>query len=36
MQFIRRRYQILAAMVLGPLGVLIATTVATAGENWSP
>jgi hypothetical protein len=36
MQLLRRRYQILVAMLLGPLGLFLATTVATAGENWSP
>jgi hypothetical protein len=36
MQFIRRRYQLIVAALLGPLGIFLATTVATAGENWSP
>jgi hypothetical protein len=36
MQFIRRRYQLLAALVAGPLGLWLATAVATAGENWAP
>jgi hypothetical protein len=34
--FLRRRYQILVALLAGPLGVYLATAVATAGENWSP
>jgi hypothetical protein len=36
MQFIRRHYQILVAALIGPLGIFLATTVAAAGENWSP
>jgi hypothetical protein len=34
MQFIRRRYQIILALLAGPVGVLITSTVARAGENW--
>jgi hypothetical protein len=35
-KFLRRRYQLLAALLAGPLGLYLATAVATAGENWSP
>jgi hypothetical protein len=36
MQFLRRHYQFVIAALLGPLGIFLATTVATAGENWAP
>lgn len=34
MRFIRRRYQILFAFVIGPAGVLLTSTAAHAVENW--
>jgi hypothetical protein len=36
MKLMRRRYQLVIAALVGPLGLFLATTVATAGENWSP
>jgi hypothetical protein len=34
MQFIRRRWQIIVASIVGPAGALIVTTAAHAAEGW--
>lgn len=34
MQFIRRRYALLLALLASPVGLFLTTAAAHAGENW--
>ena len=36
MQFLRRRFHVIVALALGPVGLFVMTTAAHAHDSWSP